>query len=101
MGAFLCAIVDILGNFEVWKRSTVHLPFGLERAEVLVGYAFSIMLIFMGGDIMSHSVQDMAQSVYLGSFSLHLMAMALSLITMIIAMVLNMLIGMLLCSVLF
>lgn len=68
MGALLCSVVDILGNFDVWKRSTVHLPFGLERTEVLAGYALSISLIFMGGDIMSHSIQDIVQAIYLGSF---------------------------------
>lgn len=68
MGAFLCAFVDILGNFDVWKRSSVHLPFGLERTEVLAGYALSISLIFMGGDILSHSIQDIIQAVYLGDF---------------------------------
>lgn len=68
MGALLCSVVDILGNFDVWKRSSVHLPFGLERAEVLAGYALSISLIFMGGDIMSHSIQDVVQAAYLGDF---------------------------------
>ncbi|VVT55206.1 uncharacterized protein SAPINGB_P004480 [Magnusiomyces paraingens] len=68
MGAFLCAFVDILGNFDVWKRSSVHLPFGLERTEVLAGYALAISLVFMGGDILSHSLQDIIQAVYLGDF---------------------------------
>lgn len=66
MGALLCAVVDILGNFDVWKRSSIHLPFGLERAEVLAGFALSISLIFMGGDIMSHSIQDIIQTFYSG-----------------------------------
>lgn len=68
MGAFLCAFVDILSNFDVWKRSSVHLPFGLERAEVLAGYALAISLVFMGGDILSHSIQDIIQAMYLGDF---------------------------------
>lgn len=66
MGAIMCAVVDTLGNFDVWKTSTVHFPFGLERAEVLAGFALSIMLIFTGGDVMSHSIQDIVQSVYSG-----------------------------------
>ena len=64
MGALMCAVVDIIGNFDVWKRSSIHLPFGLERAEVLAGFALSISLIFMGGDIMSHCIQDIVRTFY-------------------------------------
>lgn len=64
MGALMCAVVDILGNFDVWKKSSIHLPFGLERVEVLAGFALSILLIFMGGDIMSHSIQEIVQVFY-------------------------------------
>lgn len=56
MGAFLCAFVEVLSNFEVWKRSSVRQPFGLERSEVLVGFAMSILLLFMGFDLISHNV---------------------------------------------
>ena len=28
LGAFLCVGVDVLGNFEVWKRASVRHPFG-------------------------------------------------------------------------
>lgn len=56
-GALLCVIVDVLGNFEVWKRSSVRHPFGLERAEVVAGFALSVLLFFMGGDMISHIVQ--------------------------------------------
>lgn len=66
MGALMCAVVDILSNFDVWKRSSIHLPFGLERAEVLAGFALSISLIFMGGDIMSHCIQESVQTLYSG-----------------------------------
>lgn len=66
MGALMCAVVDILGNFDVWKRSSIHLPFGLERAEVLAGFALSILLIFMGGDIMSHWIQEVVGALYGG-----------------------------------
>ena len=56
IGAFLCAFVELLSNFEVWKRSSVRQPFGLERTEVLVGFAMSILLLFMGFDLISHNV---------------------------------------------
>ncbi|KAF3895895.1 Cation efflux family protein family [Trichophyton interdigitale] len=57
LGAMLCVVVDILGNFEVWKRSSIRHPFGLERAEVVAGFALSVLLFFMGGDLISHTVQ--------------------------------------------
>lgn len=57
LGAMLCAGVDVFGNFEAWKRSSICHPFGLERAEVLVGFALSVQLFFMGGDLISHIVQ--------------------------------------------
>ncbi|GAM33373.1 hypothetical protein TCE0_004r00223 [Talaromyces pinophilus] len=57
LGALLCVIVDVLGNFEVWKRSSVRHPFGLERAEVLAGFAASVLLVFMGMDLISHNLQ--------------------------------------------
>ncbi|KAI5301537.1 Endoplasmic reticulum zinc transporter [Ascosphaera pollenicola] len=57
LGAMLCVIVDVLSNFEVWKRSSIRHPFGLERAEVLAGFAMSVLLFFMGGDLISHTIQ--------------------------------------------
>ena len=58
VGAFLCALVGVLSNFEVWKRSSIRQPFGLERSEVLVGFAMSILLLFMGFDLISHNVSN-------------------------------------------
>uniref|UniRef100_A0A060T6I7 Zinc transporter n=1 Tax=Blastobotrys adeninivorans TaxID=409370 RepID=A0A060T6I7_BLAAD len=66
MSAALCCAVDVLGNFDVWKRSSLHHPFGLERVEVLAGFALAVTLLFMGGDIMSHSVQGAVESLYGG-----------------------------------
>lgn len=57
LGALLCVAVDVLGNFEVWKRSSIRHPFGLERAEVLAGFALSVLLLFMGLDLVSHNLQ--------------------------------------------
>ncbi|KAI9653298.1 MAG: Endoplasmic reticulum zinc transporter [Alyxoria varia] len=56
IGALLSASVDVLSNFEVWKRSSIRQPFGLERSEVLIGFAMSILLLFMGFDLISHAV---------------------------------------------
>lgn len=57
LGALLCVAVDVLGNFEVWKRSSIRHPFGLGRAEVLAGFALSVLLAFMGLDLISHNMQ--------------------------------------------
>ncbi|KAJ5301497.1 hypothetical protein N7508_006360 [Penicillium antarcticum] len=57
LGAMLCVAVDVLGNFEVWKRSSIRHPFGLERAEVLAGFAMCVLLLFMGLDLISHNLQ--------------------------------------------
>ena len=62
LGALLCVVVDILGNFEVWKRSSIRHPFGLERAEVLAGFAMCVLLLFMGLDLISHNLQHFLES---------------------------------------
>jgi len=56
LGAFLCVAVDVSRNFEVWNRSSISHPFGLERSEVLAGLAMSIILLFMGLDLLSHGL---------------------------------------------
>ncbi len=56
--------VDIVGNFESWKQSSVRHPFGLERIEILSGFALSIFLVFMGGDILSHSVEECVEFLF-------------------------------------
>ncbi|KAI9801152.1 MAG: hypothetical protein M1825_003426 [Sarcosagium campestre] len=63
LGATLCVVVDVLGNFEVWKRSSIRHPFGLERAEVLAGFAMSVFLVFMGLDLISHNLQHVLESL--------------------------------------
>lgn len=63
LGAMLCVVVDVLGNFEVWKRSSIRHPFGLERAEVLAGFAMSVLLFFMGLDLISHNLQHLLEGL--------------------------------------
>ena len=63
LGAMLCVVVDVLGNFEVWKRSSIRHPFGLERAEVLAGFAMSVLLLFMGMDLISHNLQHLLEGI--------------------------------------
>ncbi|KAL1842685.1 hypothetical protein VTJ49DRAFT_4464 [Mycothermus thermophilus] len=55
--------VDVLGNFEVWRRSTIRHPFGLQRAEVLAGFAMSVFLVFGGFDLISHNLKHFLESV--------------------------------------
>lgn len=62
LGALLCVAVDVLGNFEVWKRSSIRHPFGLERADVLAGFALSVLLLFMGLDLISHNLQHFLEA---------------------------------------
>ncbi|SPN98886.1 related to Anopheles mitochondrial NADH dehydrogenase subunit 2 [Cephalotrichum gorgonifer] len=61
--AAICVAVDVLGNFDVWRRSSIRHPFGLERAEVLAGFALSIFLLFGGFDLVSHGVRHYFQSM--------------------------------------
>jgi divalent metal cation (Fe/Co/Zn/Cd) transporter len=68
-GASLCVAVDVLSNFEVWKRSSIRHPFGLERAEVLAGFAMSVFLLFMGFDIISHGAKHLLAGLWHGHSS--------------------------------
>lgn len=54
------ACVSVLANFEVWHKSSLRFPFALKRAEVLVAFGLSAVLIFIGGDIVSHTLQALA-----------------------------------------
>ena len=63
LGATVCVAVDVLSNFEVWKRSSIRHPFGLQRAEVLAGTAMSIFLLFMGMDLISHNLTHVLESI--------------------------------------
>lgn len=62
LGALLCVAVDVLSNFEVWKRSSIRHPFGLERTEVLAGFAMCVLLLFTGLDLISHNLQHFLES---------------------------------------
>ncbi|KAK2074113.1 hypothetical protein P8C59_008344 [Phyllachora maydis] len=61
--AAVCVAVDVLGNFEVWRRSSVRHPFGLQRAEVLAGFAMSVFLVFGGFDLLSHNLKHALEHV--------------------------------------
>jgi Co/Zn/Cd efflux system component len=63
LGALLCVAVEVLGNFEVWGRSSIRHPFGLQRMEVVAGFALSVLLIFMGFDLLSHNAKHALEGV--------------------------------------
>lgn len=67
--AAVCVLVDVLGNFEVWRRSSIRHPFGLERAEVLAGFAMSVFLMFGGFDLVSHNLKHFLEG--LGNHEAH------------------------------
>lgn len=67
--AAICVGVDVLGNFEVWRRSSIRHPFGLQRAEVLAGFAMSVFLVFGGFDLLSHNFKHALEGV--GSHAPH------------------------------
>ncbi|PBP27968.1 cation efflux family protein family [Diplocarpon rosae] len=69
ISATICVVVDVLSNFEVWKRSSIRHPFGLERTEVLAGFAMSVFLLFMGFDLLSHNIKHVLEG--LGSHAPH------------------------------
>jgi divalent metal cation (Fe/Co/Zn/Cd) transporter len=69
ISATICVGVDVLCNFEVWKRSSIRHPFGLERAEVIAGFGMSVFLLFMSFDLLSHNLKHLLES--LGSHAPH------------------------------
>lgn len=63
LGALLCVLVEVLSNFEVWGRSSIRHPFGLQRMEVIAGFALSVLLIFFGFDLISHNAKHALEGI--------------------------------------
>lgn len=63
LGALLCVFVEVFSNFEVWGRSSIRHPFGLQRMEVIAGFALSVLLIFFGFDLISHNAKHALEGV--------------------------------------
>lgn len=63
LGALLCVFVEVWSNFEVWGRSSICHPFGLQRMEVIAGFALSVLLIFFGFDLISHNAKHALEAV--------------------------------------
>ena len=63
LGALICVAVETLSNFEVWGRSSIRHPFGLQRIEVIAGFALSVLLIFTGFDLLSHNAKHALEGI--------------------------------------
>lgn len=63
--------VQLMSNFEVWKLSSLQYPFGLGRIEVLLGFALSVSLLFVGLDLISHIAEELLVSSFLGVDGAH------------------------------
>ncbi|CAK9441221.1 uncharacterized protein LODBEIA_P50900 [Lodderomyces beijingensis] len=62
LGSLFVVLVDVMANFEVWNNSSIAYPFGLERLEVLVGFALSASLVMLSFDLFSHFVEEFVLS---------------------------------------
>lgn len=63
LGALLCVLVEGCSNFDVWGRSSIRHPFGLQRIEVIAGFALSVLLIFFGFDLISHNAKHALEGI--------------------------------------
>ena len=63
LSSVLSTAVGVGRNFEVWTRSSLVHPFGLERSELVAGLAMSIVLLFMGLDCISHGLTHSLEGV--------------------------------------
>ena len=63
IGAVICVAVDVLGKFEIWGTSSLRHPFGLQRMEVLAGFAMAVFLAFTGMDLISHNLNHILEDL--------------------------------------
>ncbi len=71
--------MDVLANFDVWHRSSLKHPFGLQRWEVVGGFAAAVFLLFLAGDVIKEGMEGVvegeASAIYVGQ--LHVPVLAL------------------------
>lgn len=58
LGSFVLASVDVLSNFDVWKKPSISYPFGIGRLETLLGFGLSTSLVMVGCDLVSHFIEE-------------------------------------------
>lgn len=59
LGSFVLASVDVLSNFDVWKKPSISYPFGIGRLETLLGFGLSTSLVMVGCDLVSHFIEEL------------------------------------------
>ncbi|TID31168.1 hypothetical protein CANINC_000215 [Pichia inconspicua] len=67
--SYMC--VQLMSNFLVWRIPSLQYPFGLGRIEVLLGFALSVSLLFVGLDLISHIAEELIVSSILGIKGAH------------------------------
>ncbi|CDO95648.1 unnamed protein product [Kluyveromyces dobzhanskii CBS 2104] len=60
LGGIFAIVTELLSKFEIWKTGTITLPFGLNRIDVLLSFAFSISICFAGLDLIFHVLEEIA-----------------------------------------
>lgn len=58
LGSIFSILTELLSQFEIWKTGTITLPFGLNRIDVLLSFAFSISICFVGLDLLFHVLEE-------------------------------------------
>lgn len=60
LGGIFAILTELLSKFEIWKTGTITLPFGLNRIDVLLSFAFAISICFAGLDLIFHVLEEIA-----------------------------------------
>lgn len=60
LGGIFAILTELLAKFEIWKTGTITLPFGLNRIDVLLSFAFAISICFAGLDLIFHVLEEIA-----------------------------------------
>lgn len=70
MGNGIVVAVNVMKNFDFWQNPSLRYPFGLGRIEVLLAFALSVSLIFLGGDLFSHVLEEMVVALVMSDATL-------------------------------
>lgn len=57
LGVFCTALFEILDNFPVWQKSSIHHPFGLKRSQVVVNFGQAVFLTYAGFELFREVVE--------------------------------------------
>lgn len=70
MGNGIVVAVNVMKNFDFWQNPSLRYPFGLGRIEVLLAFALSVSLIFLGGDLFSHVLEEIVVALIMSDANL-------------------------------